>query len=248
MAATHPSTFQLGNPTATYRAGISVWLTLFSGAVFALLGSYGLIALLASGARSAKGNPLALPVIALGVGIAFIVIGSIQARWSVQVFEQGFSYVKGSATRVILWDDITSVQQQIVRQRVYFIPIATFYTYTIRTSKGENIKLTNSIGKVAQLGALIQSETFKRLMPRAIETYSGGGTLQYGKLSMNQAGISNGKETVPWALVKGVQISNGFIAVKKEGKWLTWANVAVAKTPNFFIFLALVDRIIGVKS
>ncbi len=100
---------------------------------------------------------------------------------------------------------------------------------------------------MAQLGALIQSETFKRLMPQAIESYNGGGTLQYGKLSINQVGISNGKETVAWAQVKGVQISNGFIAVKKEGKWLTWANVSVAQTPNFFIFLALVDRIVGVQ-
>ncbi len=247
MATTHPTNDQLGNSTGVYRAGMSVWMTLVSGIVFALLGSYGLVALLASGTRLAKGNPLLLPLIGLGVGVAFLVIGYIQARQNIQVFDQGFTYIKAGATRVIRWDEVESVQQQIVLQRVYFIPVATLYTYNIRTIRGETLKLNNSVGKVAQLGALIQSETFKRLMPQAIESYNGGGTLQYGKLSINQVGISNGKETVAWAQVKGVQISNGFIAVKKEGKWLTWANVSVAQTPNFFIFLALVDRIVGVQ-
>ena len=177
----------------------------------------------------------------------FLVIGYLQSRQRIEIFEQGLTYVKGGATRVIRWEDIESVRQQVVRQHVYFIPIATLHTYTIRTIQGETLKLHNSIGKVGRLGALIQGETFKRLMPRAIETYNGGGTLQYGKLSISQAGIGNGKETVPWAQVKGVQVSNGYIAVKKEGKWLTWANVAVAQTPNFFVFLALVDRIVGLK-
>ena len=95
--------------------------------------------------------------------------------------------------------------------------------------------------------ALIQAEAFKHLMPRAIESYSAGGTLHFGKLSINQAGIDNGKEVVPWAQVKSVQVSNGFIVIKKDGKWLNWANVAVAQTPNFFVFLALVDQNVGVK-
>ena len=40
----------------------------------------------------------------------------------------------------------------------------------------------------------------------------------------------------------------GYIAVVcKRGKWLSWKNVPVAKVPNFFVFLALVDSIIGVN-
>jgi hypothetical protein len=247
MAATHPSTYQLGNPTTTHRAGLSVWITLVSGTIFALLGSYAMIALFASGARAVKGNSLALPALGLGVGITFLVIGYIQSRQRIQLFEHGFTYIKAGTTRVIRWDEIESVQQQIVRQHVYFIPVATLYTYTIRTLRGETLKLTNSVGKVAQLGALIQGETFKRLMPRALEIYNGGGTLQYGKLSISQAGIGNGKEIVPWSQVKGVRVSNGFIVVQKDGKWLAWTNVAVSRTPNFYIFLALVNQIMGVK-
>jgi hypothetical protein len=247
MAATHPTSYQLGTPTSAHRASLGVWLSLVLGTGFVLLSIYSLIALVRSGVRLQLNGPLFWCLFGLGLGVILLAVWYYQVSLKIQIFEQGFIYSKGSATSVIRWDDIESVQQQIIKQSVNFIPVGTSYAFTICTVGGETLKLTNSVGKVAQLGALIQNETFKRLMPRAIETYNGGGTLRYGRLSVNQAGISNGKETIPWVQVKGIQISNGFIVVKKEGKWLTWANVSVAQTPNFFIFLALVDRIVGVR-
>jgi hypothetical protein len=191
---------------------------------------------------------LLVSVIFLAMGIAFLVIGYFQSHLHIQVFEQGFTYIKAGVAHVVRWDAIESIRHQAVRVRVNFIPIGTAHTYTIKTNQGETIKLTSSIGKVAKLGALIQAEAFKHLMPRAIESYNAGGTLQFGKLSVNQAGIGNGKQVVPWAQVKSVQVGNGSISIKKDGKWLNWANVAVAQTPNFHVFLALVDQIIGVKA
>ncbi|HEU5101667.1 MAG TPA: DUF6585 family protein [Roseiflexaceae bacterium] len=248
MAATHPSTYQLGTPTVAHRAGLSVWLTLFAGAIFTLVGGYGVIVLLAGASRAARPSMLLAALFFGGVGVAFLVVGCLQSRQSIQVFEHGFTYIKTGAVRAVRWDAIDSIRCQAVHMRVNFIPVGTLHTYTIRTSQGETIKLTNSVGKVAKLGALIQAEAFRHLMPRAIESYNAGSTLQFGKLSVNQAGIGNGKEIVPWAQIKSVQVSNGFIAIKKDGKWLNWANVAVAQTPNFFVFLALVGRVVGVKS
>jgi hypothetical protein len=248
MAATHPSTYQLGTPTGSHRAGISVWLTLFAGAIFTLLGGYGLIDLLVGATRSGRPSLLLAPLFFLGLGLAFMVVGYLQSRQSIQVFEHGFTYIKSGDVRVVRWDAIETVRCQAVRMRVNFIPVGTLYTYTIQATGGETIKLTNSVGKVAKLGALIQAEAFKQLLPRALETYSAGGTLQYGKLSISQAGIGNGKEIAPWAQVKSVQVSNGFILIKKDGKWLNWANVAISQMPNSFVFLALVGRMVGVKA
>jgi hypothetical protein len=247
MAATHPSTYQLGTPTAAHRASLGVWLNLVLGTGFVLLSVYSLIALVRSGVRLQLNGPLFWCLFGLGLGVILLAVWYYQVSLKIQIFEQGFIYSKGSATRVIRWDTIESIRHQAVRMRVNFIPVGTVHTYTIRTNQGETLKLTNSVGKVVKLGTLIQAEAFKHLMPRAIESYNAGGTLQFGKLSVNQAGIGNGKEIVPWAQVKSVQVSNGSITIKKDGKWLNWANVAVAQTPNFFVFLALVDRIVGVK-
>jgi hypothetical protein len=247
MAATHPNTYQLGTPTIAHRAGISVWVTLAAGAIFTLLGGYVLIEILTGMLRSGRQSMLLVSIIFLVIGIAFMAIGYFQSRQHIQVFDQGFTYIKASAVQIVRWDAIESIRHQAVRVRVNFIPIGTAHTYTITTTQGETIKLTGSIGKVAKLGALIEAEAFKYLMPRAIETYKAGGTLQFGKLSVSQLGIGNGKEIVPWAQIKSVQMNNGWISVKKQGKWLNWANAAVAQTPNVFVFLALVDSIVGLK-
>lgn len=247
MAATHLTSYQLGSPTGAHRASLGVWLNLVLGTGFVLLSFYSLIALVRSGVRLQLNGPLFWCLFGLGLGVILLAVWYYQVSLKIQIFEQGFTYIKAGTMRVVRWDAIESICYQAVRMRVNFIPVGTVHTYTIKTNQGETIKLTSSIDKVAKLGTLIQAEAFKHLMPRAIESYNAGGTLRFGKLSVNQAGIGNGKEVVPWAQVKSVQVSNGFIAIKKDGKWLSWANVAVAQTPNFFVFLALVDRIVGVK-
>src|SRR5262245_41153215 len=116
MAVSHPSTYQLGNPTTAYRAGLSVWGTLLAGAILALLGAYGLISFLANGARVARNSPLPVWLFVFGLGAAFLVIGYLQSSLRIQVFEQGFAYSKGSTTKVIRWDGIEAVSQQVIRQ------------------------------------------------------------------------------------------------------------------------------------
>ncbi|MEO7912840.1 MAG: hypothetical protein ABIV47_24585, partial [Roseiflexaceae bacterium] len=93
MATIHPTTYQLGNATGVYRAGLSVWMTLVFGTVLALLGGYGLFALFAHGASLTRHNPLLFPMIAICVGATFLVIGYVQAHQHIQVFDQGFTYI-----------------------------------------------------------------------------------------------------------------------------------------------------------
>ena len=42
-------------------------------------------------------------------------------------------------------------------------------------------------------------------------------------------------------------MQQGAVVVRKKGKWLSWKSVNVAALPNLFVFLALVDNIIGVN-
>jgi hypothetical protein len=80
-------------------------------------------------------------------------------------------------------------------------------------------------------------------LPRAIAAYQSGATQTFGKFSVSHAGISNGKETLPWNEVKSVLFSNGFVFVMKEGKMLRWAAARIAKTPNIYVLSALVSYI-----
>ena len=45
--------------------------------------------------------------------------------------------------------------------------------------------------------------------------------------------------------MKGIQVNLGRVMVRKEGKLLNWSNVPVAKIPNIFVFMALLDYIVN---
>ena len=67
------------------------------------------------------------------------------------------------------------------------------------------------------------------------------------QLGISKQGISNGKETIAWDQVKGINLDRGVINIQKEGKWFNWKSATVGGTPNVFVFLALVDQIAGLN-
>ena len=240
----NPLAYQLGNPRGEYKPAITTWLNVILGGAIAAGALFGIVSVLGEG-KSA--SPLVVLSILLLIGIGVAYFGFSRSRVRVQVFDQGLMYTRGSTTQAWRWEEIAFVWQQITRVHVQGIPAGTRYVYTIQHRDGQKIVLNNGISKIKALGEMVQSETFTRLMPLAIAAYNNGEALQFGKLTISQQGIGNSKEIVPWAQVKGVEVNQGYVAVKREGKWLRWANIPVAGVPNFFIFMALVDQIIGVK-
>jgi hypothetical protein len=250
MDISFSSAASLGTPSShEYRAGWGVWVYGLFGIVLVLAGLAGISHLIFGGTFTVTQLVVSLGAILIAIFFAFLWYRGFSTR--VQVYEHGFAYTRGNKTHNFRWDEIEAIWQHVVTYRlrllIFYVPVSTGYKYTIRKTTGETIKLTNSIGKVAELGPLIQEQVLKHMMPRAIETYNNGGTLQFGKLSISKMGINNGKETLPWDQVKGVQIDSGYIIVKKTGKWMRWVGADVAKIPNLFLFISLVDRIVGIN-
>jgi hypothetical protein len=57
-------------------------------------------------------------------------------------------------------------------------------------------------------------------------------------------GISDGQKTTPWHQVKSVGVNQGKITVIPEGM-RPWNPIDVSWIPNAFVFLALVNTIMG---
>jgi hypothetical protein len=166
----------------------------------------------------------------------------------VVVLEQGVVRTGGGKREVLRWDDITSVFQAITVHYANGIKTGTTHVYTIFAQGGQKVVFNDTLKNVEALGASIQKEATNRLMPRYVQAYNSGGTVTFGKLTLSKAGISNGKDTIPWAQVQAVNINRGQINVRKEGKWLNWAGQSAAATPNLLIFLNLVDQITGINT
>jgi hypothetical protein len=244
------SASSLGAPSSQeYRAGWGVWLYGLFGILLVLAGLAGISSMLIGGTFLMTQLVVSLAALLIAAFFAFLWYNDYSKR--VQVYEHGFAYTKGNSTHNVRWDEIEAIWQHVITYRIrviiFYIPIITAHQYTIRKTGGEHIKLTNSIGKIGEIGTLIQEQALQHMLPRAIETYNNGGTLQFGKLSISKQGITKGKETLPWDQVKDVQIGEGYVTIKKNGKWLRWAGIDVSKVPNPFLFITLVDRIVGVK-
>jgi hypothetical protein len=168
-------------------------------------------------------------------------------EYQVEIREQGFVYSTVFETANVYWDDVTAVwQAKRARQRN---GPTTSATYTILLKNKKKLVLDNERFKNAEgLGDTIQKEVTRRLMPKYIDRLKTGGVAKFGKLSISRQGISNGKETIPWPQVKAVRINNGIININKEGKWLHWSSVMAHEIPNLYIFLELIDQVVGIRN
>jgi hypothetical protein len=184
-------------------------------------------------------------------GILLLVTGgaifNALREYQVDIREQGFVYSTVFETVNVPWSDVTTVWQA-VRARQRNGP-TTSATYTVLLKNKKKLVLDNERFKNAEgLGNTIQREVTRRLMPKYIGIMRAGGTAEFGRLSINKQGISNGVELIPWPQVKGVQVNNGIININIEGKWLAWSSIMTHEIPNLFIFLEMIDQAVGISN
>ncbi|MFN8478264.1 MAG: DUF6585 family protein [Kouleothrix sp.] len=237
--------YQLGTPTATYQPKPIRQITSRVGGVVMVILGIGIVFF-----DMAQYHPTGFFVLGgllLALGLWAFWTSIRQRGMQVQVFPDGLAYTARGATEVVRWDDVSEVLQQVTKHYTNGVYTGTTHVYTLRRAGKPELKFNDALQNVEQLGTTIQEETYKRLLPRAIAAYNDGATLHFGKLSVSKQGLSNSKETLPWAGIKGVKLEKGIISVSKEGKWLNWASASVAQTPNIFVFTALVDAIVGIK-
>lgn len=234
------------SPTAEYGISKNVpGVLVFLGIFFGLLG----LGLVIGGLIASLSDSSLLCLTVAGVfplGVAVWAFAQFFTRRSLRVlvFPEGLVHIRGGKAQVFRWDEIAKVYMSLQKTRVG--GRAVQHSYRIQDVRGKRAEFTGDIPGVATLGQTIQQEVTRRMLPRALETYNAGGTVEFGSLSVSQQGLSNRRETVPWSDIEEVKVQRGIITVKKAGKWLNWANVTVGGTPNVFVFLALADRVIGV--
>jgi hypothetical protein len=246
---------RLGYPTAVYRGKISGPVT---GIVFgSLLAGGGVVAvmtalvfLIRANGRAEMGGPVVVSLIAMGcipLGISLIFLCLNNLRLRVGVFTDGLLYCKGQRVEMLRWDEIKSVLQCIVKQFVNGVYTGTLYRYTLEHEDGSRLVLTTRIQHIETLGAAIQQEITRRKLPAAVQGYDLGQPVKFGKLVVENEGMRYNDAFLPWEDIDEVKVDKGVVMVRKKGKWLNWKNVSVALIPNFFVFLALVDRVVGIK-
>jgi hypothetical protein len=233
-------TFQLGNPTAEYRPkfttrkAISIALLVVLALACAVLGiissKIGAFMIIVVGA---------VVLLVMTLGDMFLSRDKL-----VYVCPAGLLYQHNGKTDAIRWDQVEAFWQRVVRRYSYGIQTGTYHQYTIRRYDGATFKFDDHLYNVGALGDTIARETTRLLWPRFIAAYQAGQTINFGQISLNLQGVSNGKELLPWQQVKEIKVKGGFVSIQKDDNhWLKWRTIQASKIPNVNVFLAMVDYI-----
>jgi len=245
-----PSYHHLGSALSEHRVtGKRAAGNFYAGIAIVVFGVIGIIA----GTAVSQGDS-SLFLICGGVSLLFIT-GGAYSIWqsrrerdlAILTFQDGLVYIHGGKTETMRWDDIEKVYMSVINNRNLRM---MDYSYRIEGKDGNKINFTwndQALQNMQQLSDTIQREVTRRLLPPAIASYNAGGTVSFGALLVSRQGLSNGKENIPWEEVEEVQLNNGIVTVRKKGKWLNWSSVTVGGTPNIYVFLRMIDEIVGVN-
>lgn len=237
---------RLGKRLKTYEPSTG---SLIAGMVFAVL-------LMAAGLGFLAGSVIArnpglivvsIILIPLGLGLFFLWFHMLGLK--VMVHDGGLVHANRNNERIIPWDDIEYVWQQITEHYTNGVYTGTTYVYSLQLYDGSRLKYTNnSLKNVQKLGEAILHETSQVLYPKAMTKFNKGKTVKFGSLGVSQDGLSYGSSLLDWKEIDGVRIKQGYVSVRKKGKWLNWCNIAVASIPNLYVFLSLVNQIVGIDN
>jgi hypothetical protein len=186
-------------------------------------------------------------VLMIPLGIIGCVAAYYQLGFKVIVHEGGLLQVRRTGERVIPWEDIECVWQQITEHYTNGIYTGTTYTYNLRLRDGSRLKYSNyTVNNVKKLGEIILHETSQVLYPKAMKAYNKGKTVDFGKLGISEDGLSYGSSLLTWDEIEAVRIKKGYIHVRKRDKWLNWCNIPFSTVPNPLVFISLVNQIVGI--
>ncbi len=239
--------YQLGAPLEEYR--FKPIRAIFASIFFLLLGVGFIAFIVATGSLTTSLNGdtfkfllfIVLGLFMVGVGVWSGITTFRDMSLRVIICADGLLRVKRNQVEIIRWDQVEAMWQAVTKRYVNGVYTGTTHLYTVHRADGATFKFNDNIRHVEALGNSIQREVTRKLLPHVISAYNMGSTVTFGTLSVNQQGISNSKEMLPWGQFNGIQVNRGIVTVKKEGKWLNWSTVRVPRIPNFYVFMALVD-------
>jgi hypothetical protein len=176
-------------------------------------------------------------------GAIALCIGALR-KWGLRVlvFPEGLVRAHRGKVQAVFWEEIQTINQQVNVGAVSKI-MSSSLVFVVQRASGEELHFDGYLPDLKKLGAILQRETLRHLLPRALAVYQRGEPVAFGKLQVSRAGISNGKDTLPWSEVKEVKVEESSVSVSKEGKWWTWYTAVITEVPNAHVFQALAQLI-----
>ncbi len=190
-----------------------------------------------------------LGILLLGLGLWMPVRQLLNRTMKVYVFSEGLVSIKGNSAEAVQWRQIDTVMQSSARYGLnilLFIPILRVETrvYNVKLADGRTLIFNRILEKVQALGEAIANGSGRYLLPKAIAAYTAGAPVQFGPFTVNQQGISQYNQGMPWNQYGRIMIGNGRTWLQYQGGKNIGGRVSIKDVPNFSVFIALVSYIV----
>jgi hypothetical protein len=184
---------------------------------------------------------IALILSVLGVWFVLRVRRVFSVR--VMVSPQGLEYAERGKSSSFTWDDVVAVRENIYTLYYFFISAGTYHHYSLRLRDGHRFTFDDTFGHAEGLGDTVQQQVTGHLLPIALAQYKAGEEISFGKLTLSATGVRYGTRTLGWVEIDNIDMVDGFVFIYKLGCRRVWAVVPVARIPNVYVFLSMLQQI-----
>jgi len=167
-----------------------------------------------------------------------LVVTPIRRKIVVTFHTGGFSYREGRQRQVVRWEQIDFVTRLMVKR--WSTPVRY---YKVKLRDTTEITLPIIIDGVQELGAAIESEMAKQLLPEVLARYAANKPVVFTGLCLNQDGISKSDENLPWQAVEHIALGLEKLTIKEVGRTKAWLTIHVAQLRNMCVLEGLLENI-----
>lgn len=167
--------------------------------------------------------------------VGIIILGSALyfaplSRWILICADGCIFMNKFQRGKVIRWDQITSVYPGKGFARIV-------------CSNGTTLKLHATWSNSSAVQHLVYAKAFRYLLTRAKATYQAGEPVPFGRFTVSQYGIYNGKQWFPWTQLRSCEyIDSGLALISKDDTCLDLAYLS--QLPNATVFMELINLVL----
>lgn len=166
-------------------------------------------------------------------------------RLSVVVYERGFLYLNkvDKKLNIIRWDQIGSVVRRTHNNRGLIK-----YSIVVTCNNAPAFVFPHTQPPIAGIGLYVEQKAAEWALPALLKQYDANETTAFGKLTINQTGITYNKRTLPWSEVYQITIlqpNSAYLSIKQRGTNQVWQLIAINKIADAYLLKLLIDYILS---
>jgi hypothetical protein len=248
--STLAQTYRVGTPVTEYKNNTVAKTVL--GITLSILG--GLLLLLALVNLFSAGDSIFTKLLFIVISLSLLTYGISQMQTArrnrgarIYLGSEGLMRLQQGQVLAIRWDQITTIQKLFTSSHYRGTTYYRLQQYICQRSDGTQEVLENSFRRFRELGAIMEQEVAKRLLPGALATSNDGQSVLFGSISVGPQGIGIDKrqEILAWPELKKIKVRDGELTVEKVGDLLSWEMIKTSEMPNLCVLIALVNSITG---